>query len=42
MAKEKSENWLENYKLARGHLGKYGGTFHAYISYVYRKGKYEE
>ena len=42
MAKEKNENWLENYTLARRRLGKYGETFHAYISYVYRKGKYEE
>ena len=39
MAKEKDENMLENYKLAKMHLEKYDRTFHAHISYAYRKRK---
>ena len=42
MAKEKNDNLFENYRLARRHLEKYGRTFHAYISYAYRKRKFEE
>ena len=39
LAKEKNENMLENFSLTRMHLEKYDRTFHAHISYAYRKRK---
>ena len=37
MAEERSENMLENYRLARVHIEKHDRTFHTHMPYAYRK-----